>query len=463
MSYRYLSKLRGSIVNVREFGAKGDGTTNDTAAMQAAHDTGSLIYYPAGTYKFTTITMASGGIVGDGQTETILSSTNTGTEDLISCTGASVGGPANGLTFRDFQVLGTLDGSNPAKASGGAIAVKPSSGENSYASFYNVTTNYVPTGIRMVAASLWNITACNFLAYDVAGVDVANSNDKDSGDSTIQGCVFSNPYTTGAAVLQRSSGGLRVIGNKMLGGGEGYKLSYESTAGVVGTGATSILFLVGNSIENMNGSGVSLTRSSGTQTFKNIVIQGNEFAGQSFHISSDSNTFIEQMVVSGNVFQMPGSGLTYGIALVAVNDLSVSGNVFRGNGGTPLALGLTSCVNVKIGSNVYANIADPITLTTAGANNVIHGDSQSGVATTSSSGWSTYGTALFQSPVTTVTFTQPYLETPAVTDVSLEPGAGSGEVGAIVVAVTKTQLQFVAVSAVNSIAAVVNWKVWGVL
>jgi hypothetical protein len=249
----------------------------------------------------------------------------------------------------------------------------------------------------------------------------------------------------------------------MLGGAEGYKLTYQSTAGVTGSGATSILFLIGNSIENMNSAGVSLTRSTGTETFKNIVIQGNEFAGQSFHIASDSTTFLEQMVINGNVFQMPGSGSTYGIALVAVNDLSIGGNVFRGNGGTPLALGLTSCVNVKIGSdNIYANISDPITLTTPGANNVIEYNSQSGTATTSASGWSAYG-ALFQSPTTTVTFTQPFLETPAATDINLEAGAGSGEVGAVVVAVSKTQIQFVAVSAVTGIAAVINWKVWGVL
>jgi hypothetical protein len=40
--------------NVRDYGAVGDGTTDDTAAMQAAIDTGRKVVMPAGTYKITT-------------------------------------------------------------------------------------------------------------------------------------------------------------------------------------------------------------------------------------------------------------------------------------------------------------------------------------------------------------------------------------------------------------------------
>lgn len=46
------SKLQES-VSVKDFGAVGDGVADDTAAIQAAANTGKFIYVPAGTYKIT--------------------------------------------------------------------------------------------------------------------------------------------------------------------------------------------------------------------------------------------------------------------------------------------------------------------------------------------------------------------------------------------------------------------------
>jgi hypothetical protein len=46
---RYLMVFSGT-VNARSFGAVGDGTTDDTAAIQAAIDTGKSVFFPPGTY-----------------------------------------------------------------------------------------------------------------------------------------------------------------------------------------------------------------------------------------------------------------------------------------------------------------------------------------------------------------------------------------------------------------------------
>lgn len=49
------------MVNVRDFGAAGDGVTLDTSALQKALDTGKIVKFPAGTYLTGTIYLRSGG------------------------------------------------------------------------------------------------------------------------------------------------------------------------------------------------------------------------------------------------------------------------------------------------------------------------------------------------------------------------------------------------------------------
>lgn len=54
---RTLTDRFADVVNVKDFGAVGDGVTDDTAAIQAAVNTNKTVYFPEGTYKTnTTIT-----------------------------------------------------------------------------------------------------------------------------------------------------------------------------------------------------------------------------------------------------------------------------------------------------------------------------------------------------------------------------------------------------------------------
>jgi hypothetical protein len=50
---RTLPDRLGELKNVKDFGARGDGSTNDTAAIQAAVDQQGTIYFPRGTYRIT--------------------------------------------------------------------------------------------------------------------------------------------------------------------------------------------------------------------------------------------------------------------------------------------------------------------------------------------------------------------------------------------------------------------------
>lgn len=61
--------IEGAAVNVRDYGAVGDGVTDDTAAIQAAIDSSAKsVHLPSGTYKVTTSLNLKGGLQlwGDG-------------------------------------------------------------------------------------------------------------------------------------------------------------------------------------------------------------------------------------------------------------------------------------------------------------------------------------------------------------------------------------------------------------
>lgn len=76
------SSSSGGYVNVKDFGAVGNGTTDDTTAVRSALNGGGTVYFPAGTYRITsTLSHTSAfNVVGDGQQSRIMydaSSNNT--------------------------------------------------------------------------------------------------------------------------------------------------------------------------------------------------------------------------------------------------------------------------------------------------------------------------------------------------------------------------------------------------
>jgi len=75
---RTLSSRLSDTPTVKDFGAKGDGVTNDTAAFNAALLAGTCIRVPAGTYILNgtvNITRSGQKLIGDGPSSTILTAT----------------------------------------------------------------------------------------------------------------------------------------------------------------------------------------------------------------------------------------------------------------------------------------------------------------------------------------------------------------------------------------------------
>lgn len=469
-----LARRYAETVSVKDYGAKGDGVTDDTAAMAAAHATGSLVYYPRGVYKFSRLPTAisAGGIVGDGMTETILNSTDTGALDIMTFSGLWENfndlSSNSVFTFRDFGFNCASSAGVALKTGGACIAVTApvvtTQRENQSTSFERVLFRYPYRGIHFIAASFWRVSGCVFNSYANSGVYVENRYDADSGDGAINdGCVFvTNPTGAGsAAVIQRSSGGLRFSDSKVLGGTYGYRLEYNTT-NTEGAKATSNLHINNVSFELMQFGAISLT-SNGVHPFKLIQITSSHVALTTYAVATDSSGSFEKMNISGNNFELWGGYAASGqfcIGLNAVDSVIIGDNTFNGVGGDSIAVSLLNCNNAKIGVNTYTDfIVDPIAV--SGGSTFITKDVQTGTHDSSASGFAAYG-AVFRGGVESVTFSTPFKVAPSLSDITLTAGDGTRSIGGIINSVSKTGFTYLPIAATAGVTTT-RWEARGVL
>jgi hypothetical protein len=169
-------------LSVKNFGAYGDGIADDTAAIQAAMDTGNAVYIPAGTYNISTslkIKTYGQKIYGDGQELSILKIT--GTSD---CFTMDVGRTLNRIHFSDFQILGTTNS---------GIGINIPSTCNTYMSTFHrmfIVTGqqcmYMPTEF---STTFYDI---QFSSFNNHGLELSGGN-----STTLTGCYAHSIPTTG--------------------------------------------------------------------------------------------------------------------------------------------------------------------------------------------------------------------------------------------------------------------------
>lgn len=450
-------------VSVKDFGAVGDGVADDTAAMEAAHATGNLIYYPAGVYLFTKFTssVTAGGIVGDGPTLTVLHSTDTSSDALMVFDALWLNSQDTednkALVFRDFAMTAVTGKTVGACIEVTAPIVSTVQQENQTSTFDNVTFRNFATGIDFKSASFWKVINCNFIDYRVAGVKVNNIYNSDSGDGCITDCLFeTDPVSSGnTGILQVASGGLKITACKFLGASYGYRMAWTGTN-------SSNLLISNSSFELMDTCAISLTRASGTAVFKLITITGNEIALTGAAILSDSNNWLSDVSITGNVIELWDNytANTVGIGFQNLDTFIFSGNTIKGAGVTSVGISLTSPTNGQVGLNTYYGVFPCVDQ--SGAVNVpVALSEQSGTATTPSIGYVTYGASLYLSDTVTVTFDAPWQFVPEVYDVTLTSGDGSGTVAAVLDSITTTQMVLRGINAFNNTASTIYWKVKG--
>lgn len=121
----------GAVFNVKAYGAVGDGSTDDTVAIQTTIDAvnsagGGVVIFPAGTFISQTLTLYSNvNIQGSGESSTVLKLKNNTNASLIkgyqfdSLTGTNGLGGISSWSIRDM----TLDGNKANNSSGYGVQV----------------------------------------------------------------------------------------------------------------------------------------------------------------------------------------------------------------------------------------------------------------------------------------------------------------------------------------------------
>jgi hypothetical protein len=356
-SFRFLSPEQQNDVRARA------ATLDLTTGLADAHATGVLIYYPYGTYKFSTLNFGSGGIRGEGKGATKLLSSDATGADLITYTGT--GGDATVPLFRDFALVAAN-----TKAAGAGIKFAPSLSELSYPELSALLVYNCPRSIEFGAVAKFHLSNSDLLNYTDAGVFVANANNIDSGDSSILGCFINTGQANGNrfGVYQESSAGLKLTGNKVLGGTGGFVLAYK------GNTQSGPLILTGNSIENVAGYAIYLGHAANfTGVFGGIVISGNEVAVCGNGIHTDTSGNFTLLTISGNYVDL--NNTTGQCCFVKAGNFLVGGNIFQG-GLEGLRIDAAS-TNGRVGKNLY--VGNTTGLVNNSASTFVERDAQSGV------------------------------------------------------------------------------------
>lgn len=340
-----------SSVSVKQFGAYGDGTHDDTAVIQSALNAGlSALYIPSGTYEISTaLTLATPmRIFGDGYPETVFAP-SASIVTLNVTTSAPCTLESFGILYPSAQTPGLS-----------AINVNPTTGQNANSIMRDLFIARCDTGVTWTNSALFLMEHCFIQDIKTAAIHYSNAAGPDNGDSIITSCTFFNYVTlgSGTGIIYNSSGGLRVINNKF--GGQANGVNFQYAAG--GSPSTAQLLIIGNSFDTMSVSAISMSRSGGTDSFNSVVIIGNVFpqCGNVLSISTDpSGDWINTLILSNNTWISPGAGSPSFASVGPVSNFNISGNALFGNaaGTVGIAIGAQALGGIIQGNNLSGTFA----------------------------------------------------------------------------------------------------------
>lgn len=227
----------------------------------------------------------------------------------------------------------------------------------------NCAFYYADVAIQAVSAAQWVFSKCHIYSANI-GVYVRNAYHPDAGDSTITECdmTLDTTHTSVYGIYQVSSGGLRIVNNKINGGNYYYVMSLEAGA------VTGDLIIGNNSFEGAVYGGLLFTRQSSVNTsFQIVTITGNELvatgnSSRVIYVTDNTANWISAITIVGNVvFTGPNGGaVNDGIVLEYTSGFLIANNVFHAGGSSSRMIVAASTSDAAIiGPNLNYGGASP--------------------------------------------------------------------------------------------------------
>lgn len=342
---RSLVNRFADVRNVKDFGAIGDGTTDDTSAFQAAINSipsiGGSIYVPAGRYKVTsTLTIANKTVsfYGDGSGQAV--SATDGSFIAFHSLGTSNGfvfDNVDGAFMRDIAIVADA---STRPTDGYLVVYQGTSGGFYHADWQNVLVAGGYNGMWLKNGFNFKAFNCIWKGFNGQQVVLLNgsSQEDDAQATEFTNCTIAaeTSITTDLCVIDGNAASTKFTCCALLFGRHGIwqKKSYVDPEG----DTPSFTYFIGGGMENLEGDCFR------AESGDHIIITGAYFSadGERSRCFYTSTGFGGEITISGSYFRGAGRG---GVWLEDGNTAITGSTIVNNNNPSPTEYAISNCSN----------------------------------------------------------------------------------------------------------------------